>query len=189
MLTLALTLSACGIAKEPAAILARIVKAESNGVPFALNVNGGFALVRQPRGEKEAVATARWLLRHGKSFDAGLAQVNSRNFERLGLTVESAFEPCLNLRAAQVVLRECRARAAARYGPGPRALDAALSCYNTGDLRRGALNGYVASVRAKSGAVALEREGPKTERRTVRPSEGSDVFASGAPDAFQEAAK
>ena len=189
MLTLALTLSACGIAKEPAALLARIVRVESNGVPFALNVNGGLALARQPGSEKEAVATAQWLLRRGKSFDAGLAQVNSKNFDRLGLTVESAFEPCANLRAAEQVLLEGRSRATARFGPGTRALDAALSCYNTGDLRRGALNGYVASVRAIPRAEIGEREGPKRERGTGRPSEGSDVFASGAPDAFQGAAK
>jgi len=61
------------------------------------------------------------LLAHGYNFDAGIAQVNSANFERLGLTVETALEPCANLRAAERLLKECQTGALERYGAGERA--------------------------------------------------------------------
>ena len=50
----------------------------------------------------------------------GLGQINVGNFERLGLTLDAAFEPCTNLGAMQSVLAECfdRARApAAAFTP------------------------------------------------------------------------
>ena len=65
------------------------------------------ALVRQPRTRAEALATARALQAAGWNFSVGLAQINLRNFERLGLSLESAFEPCNNLAAMQTVLVEC----------------------------------------------------------------------------------
>jgi type IV secretion system protein VirB1 len=146
VLGLALIIAACGVNREAALLLERIVRVESGGVPYALNVNGAYELVRQPRGNTEALAMARWLLVHGHNFDAGLAQVNSANFERLGLTVETALEPCANLRAAERLLNECQSRALQRYGAGERAEAAALSCYNTGDFTRGLVNSYVAAV-------------------------------------------
>src|SRR6266702_2285931 len=134
---------ACGLAAE-ADLLTAIVAVESGGYPYALQVNGEMELVRRPNDRKEAVAIASWLLAHRFNFDAGLAQVNSANFARLGLDAASAFEPCSNLRAAVAVLRECRERAQDRGLKGGRAEVAALSCYNTGDLTRGVANGYAA---------------------------------------------
>ena len=137
----------CGLLIE-APVLQAIVQVESGGNPYALAVNGPFELVRAPRTRDEAVAMARWLDEHGYNFDAGLAQVNSANFARLGLDVVSAFDPCANLRAASEVLGECHQRALARVGEGERAVTAALSCYNTGHFTRGVRNGYVAAVSA-----------------------------------------
>jgi type IV secretion system protein VirB1 len=183
----ALILAACGITGDGAAILERIVEVESALVTYALNVNGGFELVRPPRDRDEAVAMARWLLGHGYNFDAGLGQVNSANFARLGLTVESAFEPCANLRAAGRILEECRVRAAARFGRGARTVRAALSCYNTGDFSRGMANGYVEAV---LGAGESPRHRPSKGRERAEVPEGTlpsgpavqvkDVFGEGA---------
>lgn len=123
-----------------------IVSHESQTHPFAIGINGGVRITRQPASLQEAVETARKLLTMKVSIDLGLAQINSANLERLGLTVEQVFEPCANLRAAETVLRDCYDRAAQRNGPGQTALKAALSCYNTGSYARGLANGYVTSV-------------------------------------------
>lgn len=149
---------ACGLAAE-ADLVAAIVAVESGGNPIALQVNGEMELVRQPRDRKEAIAFASWLLAHRYNFDAGLAQVNSANYARLGLDATSVFEPCTNLRAAAAVLRECRERAQGRGLKGGHAERAALSCYNTGDLTRGVANGYAAAVRA-----ALHHTPPSSTR-------------------------
>ena len=80
----------------------------------------GGALVRQPRHRAEALATAKALQAAGWNFSVGLGQINVGNFERLGLTLDSAFEPCTNLGAMQSVLAECfdRARAPAASATG-----------------------------------------------------------------------
>ena len=91
-----------------------LVSVESAFNPWAIGVVGG-ALVRQPRHRAEALATARALQAAGWNFSVGLGQINVGNFERLGLTLDAAFEPCTNLTAMQSVLAECfdRARAPA----------------------------------------------------------------------------
>lgn len=157
MVALALTIAACGVTGEGALLLEQIASVESGGAQYALHVNGEVELVHQPGSLEEAVAMAAWLLEHGHSFDAGLAQVNSANFGRLGLTMERLFDPCANLKAGLKVLEDCHVRAEARYGAGRRAEVAAISCYNTGDFVKGIRNGYVAAVKAKrvrAGAVS-----------------------------------
>jgi type IV secretion system protein VirB1 len=145
----------CGLVGRAAVLMEKIVAVESAGSVLALHLNSGEdELVRQPADVQEAVAMARWLLRHGYNFDAGMAQVNSSNFQRLGLSPENLFQPCTNLRAGAKVLDECLARARARLGEGPLAEQGALSCYNTGTLSRGVRNGYVAAVLYAMGAAA-----------------------------------
>ena len=126
--------------------IAAVVSHESRHNPFAIGINGGARISRQPVNKAEAVETANKLLGMGLSIDLGLAQINSANLGRLGLTVEQVFDPCANLRAAETVLRGCYDPAAKQHGPGQVALQAALSCYNTGNYARGFTNGYVLSV-------------------------------------------
>ena len=158
----------CGLLLDRG-ILDAIVRVESRGNPYALAVNGGrVELARAPRNRDETVRMARWLEAHGYNFDAGLAQVNSANFHWLGLDVESAFEPCANLRAASRVLHDCYSRASVRW-KGDEALAAALSCYNTGDFTNGVRNGYAKAVRASaSGALAMHARTESTVRTRVR---------------------
>ena len=61
-------------------------------------------------------------------------QINSRNFEWLGLSLQDAFDPCASVRAGATVLTQ-------------------LSRYNTGSPRAGFSNGYVARVLASKGAA------------------------------------
>jgi type IV secretion system protein VirB1 len=124
-----------------------LVNVESAFNPWAIGVVGG-ALVRQPRHRAEALATARALRDAGWNFSVGLGQINVSNFERLGLTVESAFEPCANLSAMQAVLAECfdRASGSASKAVDQVALRQALSCYYSGNFVTGFRHGYVRKV-------------------------------------------
>lgn len=142
----ALALAAqCAPAVAPETLMA-IVQVESRFNPLAIGVNGQPRVTVTARTPREAAARASALIAAGRSVDLGLAQINSGNLAWLGLSVEAAFDPCLNLAAAQRVLQDGYARSApASVGEQP-ALLTALSYYNTGHPRRGFANGYVARV-------------------------------------------
>ncbi len=145
-------LAACAPAIHPDTARA-LVAVESAFNPHAIGVVGG-VLQRQPRTRAEALATARKLFSDGWNFSVGLAQINVRNFQRLGLDIDSAFEPCTNLAAMQVVLGECHERAAREQVAPQHALRRSLSCYYSGNFSTGFRSGYVrrvvAAVRASS---------------------------------------
>lgn len=142
-----------------------LIRVESAFNPWAIGVVGG-ALERQPRHRAEALATAKALQQAGWNFSVGLGQINVSNFTRLGLTLESAFEPCANLRAMQTVLTECIDRATAvspRSMPDQEALHRALSCYYSGNFATGFRHGYVRKVVAAASIPV----------RSVQPKEAS----------------
>lgn len=136
--------------------LSTLIQHESGGNPYAIGVNGGYVLRRQPKTRAEAIKKAKWLQAHGYNFDAGLAQINIVNARRMGLTIPQLFDPCENLRAAAKILTACYVRAAARYEDEQKAVRAALSCYNTGNLSRGLTNGYVKKVIKKVPATSYD---------------------------------
>lgn len=120
-----------------------IVKTESSFRPYAIGVNSG-TKVSQPQNYNQAIVSAKKLIGSGGNIDLGLAQINSKNLNWLKLPVEQAFNPCSNLRAMQTVYNHCYERAG-NSGLGTR-MQRALSCYNTGNMRRGFSNGYVNKV-------------------------------------------
>jgi type IV secretion system protein VirB1 len=130
-----------------------VVAVESGFNPHAIGVVGG-VLHHQPRSRAQAEATARQLLSNGWNFSLGLAQINVRNLDRLGLTPAQALERCTNLAAMQTLLLECFERAQRSSRPAQRALRQALSCYYSGDFVTGVRHGYVARVAAAAAAAA-----------------------------------
>jgi type IV secretion system protein VirB1 len=134
-----------------------LVAVESSFNPHAIGVVGG-VLDRQPRSRAEALATATHLQANGWNFSVGLAQINVRNFERLGLTTSAAFDPCENLRAMQTVLGECFERSASK-APPQTAIREALSCYYSGNFVTGFRHGYVRRV---AHAVPPERQATRS---------------------------
>jgi type IV secretion system protein VirB1 len=137
-----------------------LVLVESGLNPWAIGVVGG-ELLRQPRTRAEATATARRLQAKGLDYSVGLGQINARNFSSLGLTIESAFDPCLNLSALQAVLIDCFKRASATSSTSPQvALRQALSCYYSGNFTTGFHHGYVSKV-----VSAARRTAPSTPTR------------------------
>ena len=150
-----------------------LVAVESGFNPHAIGVVGG-VLERQPRNRAEALSTASYLQAKGWNFSVGLAQINVRNFARLGLTLESAFEPCSNLAAMQTVLTDCLDRAnlgadlerANRLQSAPqRALRQALSCYYSGNFVTGFDHGYVRRV-VKAVHASADRPAPTLARQS-----------------------
>ncbi|MDV7561164.1 lytic transglycosylase domain-containing protein [Acinetobacter baumannii] len=121
-------------------VASAIVKSESSFNPFAIGVNKGGRLDKQPKTYNEAVSIAKKLIAQGKNIDMGLGQINSANLRRLNLSVEQVLDPCINLGAMQKILNECRSRASGND------LYQAFSCYNTGNHSSGFRNGYVAKV-------------------------------------------
>lgn len=175
--------------------LSAIVKHESAYNQYAIGINRGTRLSSQPTNRAKAIETVRDLIRRGIDFDAGLGQINVRNWKWLGLTPETVFDPCTNLKAAQAVLRDCYVRATDQYAPGQPALMAALSCYNTGNFRNGFTNGYVNKVLASAGVkvpgIAQNQTGktqPERSQPRQKPKGGRpDGFTgSGAQDGFKQ---
>ena len=122
-----------------------VVRAESDGNPYAIGVVGG-RLARQPRTLDEALATAGALERAGWNYSVGLAQVNRSHFAEYGLNGADKFDACRNLRAGADILARCYARAAGRARASQAALRDGLSCYYSGNFQTGYRAGYVQRV-------------------------------------------
>jgi type IV secretion system protein VirB1 len=148
-----------------------IVLEESRGHPYAIH-DGRTHRAIFPATEAEAVATARRLLAEGSRIDAGLAQISSANWERLGLVPETVFDPCTNLRAGERILL-------GDYVAAAFDVDGALSRYNTGDPIRGIRNGYAERVRSRMAAQPPDRDYPSAD---TAPRERDGAPASIAVD-------
>lgn len=136
-------LMACGSSVEPTTLRA-IMRVESGGHDYAINVNGVAMQPPPAATAAEATAVAQAWIARGFSVDMGLMQVNSRNLASLGFSVAQMFDPCTNIQAgASILTADYLAAAPGRPNPQD-ALKAALSAYNTGSFERGFYNGYVA---------------------------------------------
>lgn len=165
-------MAACAPNVAPAT-LERIIAVESKGEPLALNVNTKWVTVRDKNGDpvmvvdadgktkperkqvafkppieiktaQDAVTVAYMAIDAGYSVDLSYMQVNSKNLNALGYTVEDMFDPCKNLAAGARVLTAFYSAALPKYPDKQAALIAALSAYNTGDFEKGLTNGYLA---------------------------------------------
>lgn len=121
-----------------------IARTESSFNPYAIGVVDG-ALKRQPENKAEAVAAVKQLRQMGRNFSMGIVQVNVKNMRPYGLTDETIFDVCENLRVGGAILKDCFNRA---KGDSQQRLQQALSCYYSGNFRRGfaSHDNYVARV-------------------------------------------
>ncbi len=190
---LLLMMSMCAPQVHPST-MAALVHHESGANPYAIGINKGSRLAKQPTNRADAIRIVKDLIEEGIDFDAGLGQINVRNWGWLKLSPETVFDPCANLGAAQTVLTDCYLRAAGSHQPGQHALQAALSCYNTGNFRAGMKNGYVGRVYASAGRVVPqigntpakasppEKSKPKKEGGLQNPT--PDGFDTPSSDGF-----
>ena len=136
--------------------LVAIARTESNFNPWALSVNrptalahrfgyssGRIYLRHQPRTKQEAVRWTQELEALGITVSVGLLQVNA---EHAGYSTAELFEPCTNMEQGWGIFSAAYSREARVFGPGQRALLAALASYNAGAPITGFRNGYVFSV-------------------------------------------
>jgi type IV secretion system protein VirB1 len=156
-----------------ASTMAAIVSTESRGHQFAIADAGPLYLPWAQRKKlvrsyylgsvDAATALAEKLIANGHTVSLGLSQVNDRNLAGMNLTVRQMFDPCANLGAGGKIMTDFYKRASRKFGPGTRALNAALSAYNSGDWVRGERDGYVDLIYRQQGrplALSTAASGP-----------------------------
>jgi hypothetical protein len=105
-LTLTALIEQCA-PSQAATPLVAIVREASGFEPLVIStLQSGRPLSVQAYSKDEAVALAMEMRVAGQRTRLGLAGLDIRAVERLGLSVADAFEPCTNLRAASRLLKE-----------------------------------------------------------------------------------
>jgi type IV secretion system protein VirB1 len=162
--------------------LLSVARVESRFDPFVVAVNTKPRRVFHPSSADAATRLAGRLIQAGQHLDLGLAQINSRNLPRLGLTVADAFEPCRNLAASARVLQDGYLRASPRRGDEQTALRTAFSLTNTGDPSRGLRNGYVGRVTAAAAGIvpAIKSLDETPAPQAVAAPQALDIFTQAA---------
>lgn len=124
--------------------MAALIATESSFNPFAIGVVGG-RLERQPSNKDAAIETAKALDKAGLKYSAGVAQIFRGNWGNYGLTHETVFDVCPNIRAGSHILKNCYVRAKHVEGSSQTALRMAFSCYYS--------NNFVAGFKPGPGGV------------------------------------
>lgn len=86
--------------------LGAIVRQASGFEPYVIGTGSRKAVTLQPGSKTEAITLATELMIGGERVRVGLAQIDSADLKRLGVSLTDAFEPCGNLKAAAQLLRE-----------------------------------------------------------------------------------
>jgi type IV secretion system protein VirB1 len=134
----------CAAAIAPETILS-IAETESGLNPLSIHDNAtGHSYAPASANEAIAIATDLIVSQH-HSVDLGLMQINSANLAISNLDIAHAFDACRSMDAGAHIF----------FGAFHRAVQAALSTYNTGDQQRGIDNGYVARVEAAAAALPI----------------------------------
>ncbi|MHB8225383.1 lytic transglycosylase domain-containing protein [Acidithiobacillus sp.] len=112
--------------------MAAIVRVESGGDPLAMWDNTAHKGYR-PHALGQALAILRRLMATGHQVDVGIAQVDTENFRKYGLTPATALNACTNLHAAAAILQAAWITTRREYPGNPqRALFHAFEIYNSG---------------------------------------------------------
>jgi type IV secretion system protein VirB1 len=132
-------------------VMQRIMQIETQHKPNAIGFrilknNKDYRLPNQPKTFEEAKYTANWLYQNGYRYDLGIAQINSANFRRFGVTPDDMFDMCKNLNIASKILTEFYISAKQRTGNEQQALRYAISAYNSGKYNSPAGQNYYAKV-------------------------------------------
>ena len=72
----------------------------------AISVNGWEGDPFTVTDTEEATIAANLFISEGYTVDVGLMQINSKNLERFGEPVASAYEPCNNIQLGERILIE-----------------------------------------------------------------------------------
>lgn len=119
-------------------IIQKLISIESAGDPFAIAIKG-VPIVKQPKTKEEAISAIKQLDSLGFNYSVGLMQVNHANFKKYGLTLDTAFDYCPNIKAGSEIFLECLNRAKAKYSSKSESqiINHAASCYYSGNFTYG----------------------------------------------------
>ncbi|HCB1657219.1 TPA: lytic transglycosylase domain-containing protein [Citrobacter farmeri] len=132
-LSFALLFEQCAPDVSPVTLDA-VIQTESAGNPYVVaNVDDGTS--HKFNSQPEATRFINSLSQQGKRFSAGLMQIYSGNFEKLGLDNNSVFDPCTNIKAGAKILVENFD--SAKEGSEQERLKKSLSTYYSGNETRG----------------------------------------------------
>lgn len=130
----------------PNVLMQSLVRKESAFNPYAIGMDSKQGAVKQPSNLQDAINTVNQLKKEGRTFSIGLAQIHIANVEKLNLTLEQAFEPCVNLHAGELILWSFYKKAV-KYGyQDSSALWAMLRGYNSGDINGAVSNQYASDI-------------------------------------------
>jgi type IV secretion system protein VirB1 len=166
-------LATCSPLVDPVTMSA-VVQNESGGNPLAMHDNAD-GKSYSPKSLDEAVTLAKRLISSGHSVDLGLAQINSKNLQWVGMTVEQSFDACSNLQASQQVLVDAHKRSGGD-------LQKTLQIYNTGKT---AGSQYSSRVYGKAGVVVPAIPGGTLAKWTKSEVEVADLPKIQSDDAVQ----
>ncbi|MGO6982193.1 type IV secretion system protein VirB1 [Rhizobium leguminosarum] len=85
-------------------MLAAVISLESGFEPFAIRINSGPPLERQPASKAEAIERATFLIADRQDIQLGLGGIGVEELGKLRLSISDAFDPCLNLNATATLL-------------------------------------------------------------------------------------
>lgn len=119
-------------------------------------------------------ATAEHVNRNG-TIDGGISQINSANWQRMGLTRSTAADPCLSLRASARILLENYHPTSSDPEEQQRALRVAVAAYNPGDPN------YLHSIQAAAQHVIPEIRIAGVSGPATAPAPTSGVAAPPPP--------
>jgi type IV secretion system protein VirB1 len=150
MIDLAMLIDQC-IMPRHKVVMTAIVTVESGGKPLAIGLNKGYRLKTQPKDENQAKNWVQYLEQNNYNFDVGLGQVNIKNIHHYGYKASDMLDPCLNLKISSEILEKSYQTALAT-SVSSKAIQQAISAYNTGNFNSGFNNGYVGKVNASLGS-------------------------------------
>lgn len=156
-------LASCAPLVDPVTMSA-VVQNESGGNSLAIHDNAT-GKSYSPKSMADAVTLATKLISSQHSVDLGLAQINSKNLQWVGMTVEQSFDACSNLQASQQVLVDAHKRSGGD-------LQKTLQIYNTGKT---AGSKYASRVYGKAGVVVPAIPGGSMASWTKREVEVADA--------------
>ncbi|MFW8586706.1 lytic transglycosylase domain-containing protein [Rhizobium beringeri] len=175
--------------------LAAVVSLESGFSPFAIRINSGPPLERQPASKAEAIEITTALVADRQDIQIGLGGVGEAELRRLKLSISDAFDPCLNLKATATLL-DGYYRLALRAGADAKQAEKVMlqSYYGRDDPSVGEMIKYDEQVRQEmvrlpSDLASLAIAGPHEEATVAEPSASQEPSpAEHFPPQFSEAA-
>ncbi|MGR9556436.1 lytic transglycosylase domain-containing protein (plasmid) [Rhizobium leguminosarum] len=167
--------------------LAAVISLESGFKPFAIRINSGPPLERQPVSKAEAIELATSLVANRQDIQIGLGGIGEAELRRLKLSISDAFDPCMNLKATATML-DGYYRLALRFGADAKQAETVMlqSYYGRDDPSVGKMIRYDEQVRQEMGRlpasmaslaiVELRDEAPRAEPSPSREASAVEQF-------------